>query len=141
MKRFTRSKKFKFWVGKKTFVFSKPEIRRLLTDKLKRSANLQAPLYKCRIFKKCNNYTNRKNRKKSQAKENRPGRRQKGSKRKGRRGNKRRRMGKKKRAKNKRKNNFNRAAGFKIKDKPKKTDGTKKIGNTGLFRGGDLFGL
>ena len=39
MRRFTRSKKFKFWIDKKTYVFSKTEIKRLISDKQSRSAN------------------------------------------------------------------------------------------------------
>ena len=129
--RFTRSKKFKFWIGKRSFVFSRPEIKRLLTDKLRRSANLHAKLYRCRIFKKCNNYRNRKKKKKSKKKTH------------NRTENKNRKR-KNKTGRRKGQNVFGRAVGLKMKKltsttKQQKKLQTKKEDKASLFRGVKSF--
>jgi len=143
VRRFTRSKKFKFWVGKTTYVFSKSEIKRLLTDKLKRSANLHAPLYRCRIFKKCNNYKKRKNSNKQKRKRTQ-NRTIKGTKRKGNGRNKKRNKKRKNGTTHEKRKKFNRAGGLKIKKKKGGSGETKKIiskKETGLFRGVQIFGM
>ena len=118
-----RSGKLKFWIEKRTFVFSKSELKRLISDKLKRSANLNSKLYKCKIFKKCGRKKGRRCRKKKCRKHNKG--------RKGRKGKKKR--GKKK---NKKRNNLGRAVTL-VFDKAnvKEEQNLKAGGKNILFRG------
>ena len=136
VRRFSRSKKFKFWVGRKTYVFSKPEIKRLFTDKLTRSANLHATLYRCRIFKKCNRH--RKNKNKSKRKSMKKSKKNPNT-----RVNKRRNKNTNRERNKNKKNTLGRAVGIKFQ-KPKRKTGKqlrkqRQESKTSLFRGINSF--
>ena len=128
VRRFTKSKKFIFWIGRKTYVFSKPEIKRLITDKLTRSAKKKSYLYRCRIFKRCNR--KRKNKCKKKSNNNKCKKRNKNKK----KGNKRTNEKKKK------PNNLGRVSGIQL-NKPKRKSEKKKAKESkkSLFRGFHSF--